>query len=383
MLGTAADRQVGVRARRRRRCRCRRTRRPPRAGRPSSSGTRPERLRGLHADEPASRARRPSAVTRPGWGRTGRAPPCSCAGRRSPPRTAPRPASGRAAVVDRRRRRASPASIRGAQRAQRRATPRRAGSARPSTTPTSRPSGRCGSARSCDGGHVGLAGPRRRPGRRTPGRGRCAGTRPAPGTPCSGSSTLLVPAPTRLPEPAATRTTATARQRRGAWTRACQTRVSTSVFTAVTTATRGDNIRSVRSGPREGGAGWAQQGTTGRTHHERARDGDVWTPLCEVDQLPLDRGVDGAGAAGTRSRCSATPEGDVYAHRQPRPVHPASACSGGASGAPAGTSRSSPRRPPGRRSTCARAGASTTRSVSVPAYAVRVVDGVVQWSRPA
>ena len=49
--------------------------------------------------------------------------------------------------------------------------------------------------------------------------------------------------------------------------------------------------------------------------------GDVWTPICEVDKLPLDRGVT-ALVRGHAIAVFLTPDGGRLRDRQPRPVQP-------------------------------------------------------------
>jgi len=102
---------------------------------------------------------------------------------------------------------------------------------------------------------------------------------------------------------------------------------------------------------------------------------DVWTPICEVDKLPADRGVT-ALVRGHAVAVFLTPDGSVYAIGNHDPFSRVTTLGRGIVGTRGDD--------PFVASTAARQAFDlrTGRclddaSVSVPAYAVRVVDGVV------
>jgi len=102
---------------------------------------------------------------------------------------------------------------------------------------------------------------------------------------------------------------------------------------------------------------------------------DAWTPVCEVDRLPADRGVT-ALVRGQAIAVFRTPDGSVYAIGNHDPFSRVTTLGRGIVGTRGGV--------PFVASTAARQAFDlrTGRclgdaSVSVPAYAVRVVDGVV------
>ena len=102
---------------------------------------------------------------------------------------------------------------------------------------------------------------------------------------------------------------------------------------------------------------------------------DVWTPICEVDKLPADRGVT-ALVRGHAIAVFLTPDGSVYAIGNHDPFSRVATLGRGIVGTRGDI--------PFVASTAARLAFDlrTGRclddpSVSVPAYAVRVVDGVV------
>ena len=103
--------------------------------------------------------------------------------------------------------------------------------------------------------------------------------------------------------------------------------------------------------------------------------GDVWTPICEVDKLPLDRGVT-ALVRGHAVAVFATPEGDVYAIGNHDPYSRVSTLGRGIRGTrgdiPFVASTTARQAFDLRTGRCL-----DDASVSVPSYAVRVVDGVV------
>ena len=200
------------------------------------------------------------------------------------------------------------------------------------------------------------------------------------GTPCSGSSTLLVAAPTRLPEPAATRTTATrgaggcghgASLPDGPGSRAQRFHGRNNGHTQPTTSR--PYVRSLR----EGDCGCAEQGTTGRARRERAgRHGGRLDADLRGRQAAPRTEASPRWCGGTRSRCSRPPTGDVYAIGNHDPFSRVSTLGRGIVGTRGDV--------PFVASTTARQAFDlrTGRclddaSVSVPSYAVRVVDGVV------
>ena len=87
-------------------------------------------------------------------------------------------------------------------------------------------------------------------------------------------------------------------------------------------------------------------------------DGDVWTPICELEKLPVERGVT-ALVRGHAVAVFLVPDGSVYAVGNHDPFSRATVLGRGIVGAGT-TSRSSPRRRRGARSTSAPASASTT-----------------------
>lgn len=104
-------------------------------------------------------------------------------------------------------------------------------------------------------------------------------------------------------------------------------------------------------------------------------DRDVWTPVCEVDRLPADRGVT-ALVRGHAIAVFRTPDGQVYAIGNHDPFSRVSTLGRGIVGHRDGV--------PFVASTTARQAFDLRTGrclddagVSVPAYAVRVVDGVV------
>jgi len=107
----------------------------------------------------------------------------------------------------------------------------------------------------------------------------------------------------------------------------------------------------------------------------RAGD-DVWTPICEVGRLPVERGVT-ALVRGHAVAVFLVPDGSVYAVGNHDPLSRATVLGRGIVGSrddvPFVASPSS------RRAFDLRTGACLDdATLSVPAYAVRVVDGVVQ-----
>jgi nitrite reductase (NADH) small subunit len=103
--------------------------------------------------------------------------------------------------------------------------------------------------------------------------------------------------------------------------------------------------------------------------------GDVWTPVCEVDRLPADRGVT-ALVRGHAIAVFRTPDGSVYAIGNHDPFSRVGTLGrgivGNRDGVPFVASTTA------RQAFDLRTGRCLDDSgVSVPAYAVRVVDGVV------
>ena len=103
---------------------------------------------------------------------------------------------------------------------------------------------------------------------------------------------------------------------------------------------------------------------------------DVWTPICEVDKLPADRGVT-ALVRGHAVAVFLTPDGSVYAIGNHDPFSRVTTLGRGIVGTRGGI--------PFVASTAARQAFDLRTgvclddpSVSVPSYAVRVVDGIVQ-----
>ena len=104
-------------------------------------------------------------------------------------------------------------------------------------------------------------------------------------------------------------------------------------------------------------------------------DGDVWTPICELEKLPVERGVT-ALVRGHAVAVFLVPDGSVYAVGNHDPFSRATVLGRGIVGSrgdvPFVASPSS------RRAFDLRTGECLDDSaVSVPAYAVKVVDGVV------
>lgn len=104
-------------------------------------------------------------------------------------------------------------------------------------------------------------------------------------------------------------------------------------------------------------------------------DGDVWTPICEVDKLPVERGVT-ALVRGQAVAVFLTPDGSIYAIGNHDPFSRVTTLGRGI----VGTRGEIPfvASPAARRAFDLRTGQCLDdASVSVPSYAVRVVDGVV------
>ena len=116
---------------------------------------------------------------------------------------------------------------------------------------------------------------------------------------------------------------------------------------------------------------------TGPTTAQAARDG--WTPVCEVDRLPSDRGVT-ALVRGHAIAVFRTTDGHVYAIGNHDPASRAGTLGRGIVGTrgdiPFVASTTTRRSFDLRNGRCL-----DDATVSVPAYAVRVVDGVVQVGR--
>lgn len=107
----------------------------------------------------------------------------------------------------------------------------------------------------------------------------------------------------------------------------------------------------------------------------RLADEDVWTPICELERLPVERGVT-ALVRGHAVAVFLVPDGRVYAVGNHDPLSRATVLGRGIVGSrgdvPFVASPSS------RRAFDLRTGACLDdASLSVPAYAVKVVDGVV------
>jgi nitrite reductase (NADH) small subunit len=104
-------------------------------------------------------------------------------------------------------------------------------------------------------------------------------------------------------------------------------------------------------------------------------DDDVWTPVCELAKLPVERGVT-ALVRGHAVAVFLVPDGSVYAVGNHDPFSRATVLGRGIVGArdevPFVASPSSRRAFDLRTGQCL-----DDASVSVPAYAVKVVDGVV------
>jgi nitrite reductase (NADH) small subunit len=104
--------------------------------------------------------------------------------------------------------------------------------------------------------------------------------------------------------------------------------------------------------------------------------GDVWTPVCEVARLPLDRGVT-ALVRGHAIAVFRTVGGEVYAIGNHDPFSRVGSLGRGIVGsrddAPFVASTAARRAFDLRTGRCL-----DDATVSVPSYAVRVVDGVVQ-----
>ena len=104
--------------------------------------------------------------------------------------------------------------------------------------------------------------------------------------------------------------------------------------------------------------------------------GDEWTPVCELERLPCGRGVT-ALVRGHAVALFLTRDGEVYAIGNHDPFHRSAALGRGI----VGTRGQVPfvASTGGRRAFDLRDGRCLDdASVSVPAYAVRVVEGVVQ-----
>ncbi len=104
-------------------------------------------------------------------------------------------------------------------------------------------------------------------------------------------------------------------------------------------------------------------------------DGDVWTPICEVDKLPVERGVT-ALVRGQAVAVFLTPDGSIYAIGNHDPFSRVTTLGRGI----VGTRGDVPfvASPTARQAFDLRTGQCLDdASVSVPSYAVRVVDGVV------
>ncbi len=103
---------------------------------------------------------------------------------------------------------------------------------------------------------------------------------------------------------------------------------------------------------------------------------DAWTPVCEVDKLPSDRGVT-ALVRGHAIAVFRTPDGQVYAIGNHDPFSRVGTLGRGIVGTrgdvPFVASSTARRAFDLRTGRCM-----DDAGVSVPAYAVRVVDGVVQ-----
>jgi nitrite reductase (NADH) small subunit len=104
-------------------------------------------------------------------------------------------------------------------------------------------------------------------------------------------------------------------------------------------------------------------------------DDDVWTPICALDRLPVERGVT-ALVRGHAVAVFLVPDGSVYAIGNHDPSSRSTVLGRGIVGVrddiPFVASTSSRRAFDLRSGECL-----DDRSVSVPAYAVKVVDGVV------
>ena len=246
-LGHADDRQVGVRLDAGGGVGARRSRRPRRA----AVGRRAAVRRGTPAGvcTPTRPVGAPAAVAvdqaaarhAPGSRRRARA-------RRGPPRLEQRRVGQRTGgVVDRDHVELAALDVR-ARAPQGRATPRRAGS--PRRRPPRPPVVGAGAAdRFAHGVLVARSRTTTTTRSTSPASEAVRTDRPGPGSPPQGQQHLVDPAPTRVPDPAASSTTA-ARGAGGSAVmgRACQRSARPDVFTAVTTTTRSQNLRSVGSG---------------------------------------------------------------------------------------------------------------------------------------
>jgi nitrite reductase (NADH) small subunit len=104
-------------------------------------------------------------------------------------------------------------------------------------------------------------------------------------------------------------------------------------------------------------------------------DGDLWTAICEVDRLPVERGVT-ALVRGHAIAVFLVPDGSIYAIGNSDPFSRVSALGRGIVGSRAGVPFVAT--PEARQAFDLRTGQCLDdASVSVPSYAVRVVDGVV------
>ncbi len=104
-------------------------------------------------------------------------------------------------------------------------------------------------------------------------------------------------------------------------------------------------------------------------------DGDVWTPICEVDKLPVERGVT-ALVRGQAVAVFLTPDGSIYAIGNHDPFSRVTTLGRGIVGSRGEVPFVAS--PAARQAFDLRTGRCLDdASVSVPSYAVRVVDGVV------
>jgi nitrite reductase (NADH) small subunit len=103
--------------------------------------------------------------------------------------------------------------------------------------------------------------------------------------------------------------------------------------------------------------------------------GDVWTPVCALDRLPVDRGVT-ALVRGHAVAVFLMADGSLFAIGNHDPFSRATVLGRGIVGVRGGVPFVAS--PSSRRTFDLRSGACLDDpSVSVPAYAVRVVDGIV------